>query len=167
MKTFNFIDYEKGGYKMYLYEELLTETTTNNLIVKEKDLQGRDGLIKENRIAIRTDLTNTQKSCVLAEELGHYHMNVGNILDLTDPNNVKQEYLGRMWGYNRLIGLMGIIKAYEAGCQTKYEIADFLNVTEDFLSEALESYTHKYGVCTVLDNYTIYFLPCLGVMKIV
>lgn len=51
---------------MYLYEELLTETTTNNLIVKEKDLQGRDGLIKENRIAIRTDLTNTQKSCVLA-----------------------------------------------------------------------------------------------------
>ena len=59
MKTFNFIDYEKGGYKMYLYEELLTETTTNNLIVKEKDLQGRDGLIKENRIAIRTDLTNT------------------------------------------------------------------------------------------------------------
>lgn len=106
MKTFNFIDYEKGGYKMYLYEELLTETTTNNLIVKEKDLQGCDGLIKENRIAIRTDLTNTQKSCVLAEELGHYHMNVSNILDLTDPNNVKQEYLGRMWGYNRLIGLM-------------------------------------------------------------
>lgn len=57
---------------MYLYEELLTETTNNNLIVKEKDLQGCDGLIKENRIAIRTDLTNTQKSCVLAEELGHY-----------------------------------------------------------------------------------------------
>ena len=94
-------------------------------------------------------------------------MNVGNILDLTDLNNVKQEYLGRMWGYNRLIGLMGIIKAYEAGCQTKYEIADFLNVTEDFFSETLEAYTHKYGVCTVLDNYIIYFLPCLGVMKIV
>ena len=49
MKTFNFIDYEKGGYKMYLYEELLTETTNNNLIVKEKDLQGCDGLIKESQ----------------------------------------------------------------------------------------------------------------------
>ena len=64
------------------------------------------------------------------------------------------------------------VEAYKSGNltpeeQTKYEIADFLNVTEDFLSEALESYTHKYGVCTVLDNYTIYFLPCLGVMKIV
>ena len=128
---------------MYLYEELLTETTTNNLIVKEKDLQGRDGLIKENRIAIRTDLTNTQKSCVLAEELGHYHMNVGNILDLTDPNNVKQEYLGRMWGYNRLIGLMGIIKAYEAGCQTKYEIAQELGILDKVLEGGWKSLSAK------------------------
>lgn len=32
---------------------------------------------------------------------------------------------------------------------------------------SFEAYTHKYGVCTVLDNYAIYFLPCLGVMKIV
>lgn len=148
------------------YEKLLSEVYEYKIIVKEKDLQGHDGLIFGNRIAIRTNLTTIQKSCVLAEEFGHYHMNTGDILNQKNLNNSKQEHLGRMYAYNRLIGLTDIIKAYEAGCQNQYETAEFLNVTEEFLTDAISAYRSKYGTFTTFNNYAIYFIPNLGVMKL-
>ena len=66
---------------------------------------------------------------------------------------------------NRLIGLMGIIHAFNAGCQNKYEIADFLDVTEEYLEECISCYRDKYGVYTTVDNYVIYFIPYLTVIK--
>lgn len=151
---------------MNLYESLISEAEKQGIVAKEKDLIAHDGLAFGNRIAIRSSMNTTKKTCVLSEELGHCHMNFGNILDTKIPNNTKQEHLGRLWGYNRLIGLMGIVRAYEAGCQNQYEIADYLNVSEEFLIEAISTYRSKYGVCTTIDNYTIYFIPSLGVMKI-
>lgn len=80
------------------------------------------------RIAIRKDIkTTTEKSCVLAEELGHYYTSSGDILDQTDTMNRKQEYRARLYGYNLKIGLMGIIQAYEHSCRNLYEMAEFLN----------------------------------------
>ena len=67
------------------------------LIVKEKPLINNDGRIYKNRIAIRTDLTDIEKSCVLAEELGHYYTTVGDILDQSDDGNRKQERRARLW----------------------------------------------------------------------
>ena len=149
------------------YEDLLIEADNEGLIVKEKDLQGADGLIHGNRIAIRKDIpTTAEKACVLAEELGHYHTAVGDILDLSDPNNMKQEYKGRVWGYDRRIGLLGIIKAFDYGCQSGCEIAEYLDTTEKYLEEAICYYRSKYGVCTIVDRYVIYFIPNLSVAKL-
>lgn len=145
------------------YEDLLIEADENNLITKEKPLPVSKGRIKGNRIAIRTGMTETEKACVLAEELGHYHTSVGNILDMNNTQNQKQELVARMWGYNRLIGLYGIIDCYKAGCQSIYEMAEHLDVTEEFLSEALERHRQKFGKSVQFDNYTIYFEPSLKV----
>lgn len=143
------------------------EADNEGLIVKEKALQGADGLIKGKRIAIRKDIpTTAEKACVLAEELGHYHTAVGNILDLSDPNNMKQEFKGRVWGYDRKIGLLGIIKAFDRGCQSRYEIADCLGTSEKYLEEAIDYYRSKYGVYTTIDRYIIYFIPNLSVTKL-
>lgn len=148
------------------YEELLNSSHLEGLIVKEKNIPGYNGRIYKNRIAIHSELnTSSEKACVLAEELGHYYTTVGNILDQSSVSNRKQELRARMWAYNKMIGLMGIIRAYEYGCQTKYEVAEYLEVTEDFLDEALERYRQKYGAFTAVDNYVIYFEPCLGVAK--
>lgn len=149
------------------YEELLMESEKQNLIVKEKDLPGYKGRIYKNRIAIRKDMTTIEKACVLAEELGHHETTVGNIIDLSVSWNRKQERQARLNGYNRMIGLMGIVRAYEAGCQNQHEIAEFLNVTEEYLLECIECYRDKYGTMKSIDNYTIYFIPHLAVMKIV
>ena len=148
------------------YEALLEEAHQEGLIVKEKPLKYNNGRIKGKRIAIRQDIeTNTEKTCVLAEELGHHHTSVGNILDMDDMRNRKQERQARLWGYNRLIGLTGIITAFRAGCQNRHEIAELLDVTEDFLQECIDCYRDKYGVYTEVDNYVIYFIPNLAVME--
>ena len=149
------------------YDDLLAVANEKGLKVKEKSLSGNDGRIMGNRIAIRKDMTTTEKACVLAEELGHHETTVGNIIDMSVSWNRKQERQARLNGYQRMIGLMGIVKAYEAGCQNQYEIAEFLNVTEEYLLECIECYRDKYGTMKSIDNYTIYFIPYLAVMKMV
>lgn len=89
-----------------IYEALLDEAYQSGLSVKEKPLKYNNGRIKGSRIAIRKDIdTTTEKACVLAEEMGHHYTSVGNILDMSDARNRKQERQARMWAYNRLIGL--------------------------------------------------------------
>lgn len=146
------------------YEQLLAHSDEAGLVVREKPLKYNDGRIKGNRIAIRQNIeTQKEKACVLAEELGHHYTSSGNILDQTKTENVKQEQRARMWAYNKQIGLYGIINAYKRGCRNIHEMADHLDVTEEFLRDALDAYRLKYGQCVDIDNYTIYFEPYLMV----
>ena len=125
------------------------------------------GLYCDGVIAVSKDIeTSAEKSCIIAEELGHHLTATGNILDQKDISSRKQELRGRAWAYNRLIGLTGIIKAYKAGCRNRYEMAQNLEVTEDMLQDAINFYREKYGLCAQVDNYTIYFEP-LGVMELI
>lgn len=142
------------------YEELLIEADENGLITREKNLFASKGLIKGNRIAIKKDIpTLTEKSCVLAEELGHFYTTTGCILDQDDSDNRKQELKARMWAYDKQVGLSGLIDAFENKCETLHDMADYLDVTEEFLIETLEAYASKYGLSKKVGNYTIYFEP--------
>lgn len=150
------------------YEALLVEADNEGLTVKEMPMKYNNGRIKGNRIAIRKDIdTSTEKTCVLAEELGHHHTSVGDILDMSDSGNRKQERQARMWGYNKLIGLSGLIKAFEAGCQDRFEVAEYLGVTDEYLCECLDTYRNKYGVGVTVDDYYIMFIPHLAIGKMV
>lgn len=149
------------------YTDLLIEADNLSLITKDKPLRAHDGRIKRNRIAIRKDMPEIKKKCVLAEELGHYHTTVGDIMDQSSVANRKQEYHARMWAYNKLIGLNGIVSAHKAGCRNAFEIAEHLEVTEEFLQEALDCYRSKYGTCTKFDNYAIFFEPTIGVLELI
>ena len=150
------------------YEMLLDQAESSGLSVQEKPLQYNDGRIRGNRILIRSTIeTRCQKAAVLCEEIGHYETAVGNILDQSVAANRKQELRGRIWAYNRLIGLTGIIRAYKMGCRNRFEVAECLDVPEDTLQEALNYYNARYGVCTQVDNFVIYFEPALGVMELI
>ena len=78
----------------------------------------------------------------------------------------KQERQARLWAYNKQIGLRGLIDAYEHGCQSKYEVAEYLEVTDEFLADCIECYRQKYGIGTTVDNYYIMFIPNLTIGKI-
>lgn len=126
------------------------------------------GLYCDGTIALSDKIpTQSEKSCILAEELGHYHTTVGDIVQQFSDADHKQEHRARVWAYNRLIGMQGIINSYKRGCSSLHDTADYLEVTEEFLSEALMYYKSRYGLFTVVDNYIIYFEPSLGVFELV
>lgn len=138
----------------------------DNVEIKELPLLEHNGLISGHRIAIRKDIeTQKEKACVLAEELGHYHTSSGDILDQSNVVNRKQELRARMWGYNQMIGLTGLVSAVKANCRSVYEIAEYLDVTEDYLKEALAAYRSKYGLGKAVDNYWITFEPSLQIYE--
>ena len=149
------------------YEALLAESDSVGLVVKEKPLKNNNGRVKGNKIAIRQDInTSAEKACVLAEEMGHYHTSVGRILNQSDAENRKQELRAREWAYDRQVGLIGIVESFRAGCQTLSEMAGYLEVTEEFLGDALERYRQKYGIYTTIGHYIIYFEPYLAIAEI-
>ncbi|MCD7882484.1 MAG: ImmA/IrrE family metallo-endopeptidase [Lachnospiraceae bacterium] len=148
------------------YEQMLIQADKERLIVKEKDIPGYGGRIRGNRIAINRDLrTQAEKSCVLAEELGHYYTSSGDILNQETVKNRKQELRARLWAYDQKIGLIGLIEAYKYGCKNRFEAAEYLDVTEEFLQEAVDCYREKYEISVQIDNYVIIFEPSLIIMR--
>ena len=147
------------------YNALLNEANAEGISIKERPFKTYDGRIKGKDIYLRKDMNTAEKSCVLAEELGHYYTTVGDILDMNVFENRKQERQARLWGYNRVIGLFWLIRAYELGCKDKYEIAEYLDVTEEYLEDCIDCYRDKYGEYKIVDNYTIYFIPNLMIFK--
>lgn len=153
---------------MNTYECLQDEACEDGIDVIDHSFESQriKGLYCDGVVAIRKDMNTTQKACALAEEMGHHYTTVGNILDMESIQNRKQERQARLHGYNRLIGLAGLIEAYEHGCRNRYEIAEFLEVTDEFLEDCINCYRDKYGIGTTVDNYYIAFIPHLMVGKI-
>ena len=153
------------------YETLLDAAEQDGITVTEDFDFSKTrfkGLYCDGIIAINRDIkTNTEKTGILAEELGHHHTTYGNILEPHTVSNIKQEGRARLWAYNKLIGLQGIIAAYKHGCTSLHETAEFLEVTEKFLNDSLTAYRQKYGCYTIVDNYVIYFEPALGVLEMI
>lgn len=149
---------------MYLYDILLEECTNKDIEVYEKRMKSK-GLYSDNVIWINEALpTIADKYSILAEELGHYHTTVGDILDQSSLYNRQQELRARSWAYKKLVPLSKIIQAHKEGIKNRYELAQYLEITEDFLENAIKRYKEKYGVTVNYENYTICFEP-LGVME--
>ena len=152
---------------MNMYEYLEDEACRDCIEIFQRKFESQrlKGFYIDGNIAIKQDMSITEKACVLAEELGHHYTTVGNILDQTDVSNRKQELRARLWAYNKQIGLYGIIRAYKRRCQNIAEMAEYLDVTEEFLKDALDQYRSKYGSKVEVDNYIIFFEPQLAVME--
>ena len=148
------------------YEDLLEECRQLDIKVKEISLKGSNGRCSGNRIAIDKSLkTVTEKKCTLAEELGHYHLTVGDITDLSDIKNVKQELKARRYGYKLLIEPDDLVHAMKNGCSNKYEIAEYLNISESCFEEIIEDFKKQYGMGILVGNYYLQFEPYLSLIK--
>ena len=138
---------------MNSYEKQLQSAADRNVLVIESFDMGNDpdhapidGLYLDGCVALSSDLqTTAQKNTILAEELAHHDLTVGDILDQTDAANRRQEQKARTLAYDRLVGLHGLNKAIQHGCKNRYEVAEYLEVTEEFLQEAIDRYKEIYG----------------------
>lgn len=149
------------------YDDLLINANKQGFSVVEIDL-GTDtpcGKCIGNTIYINNRITTKEKACILAEEIGHYYLTVGDITNQKDINNKKQELKARRYGYNLLIEPDDIIHAVKKGCNNRYEIADYLNISEEFFEELIEDYKKRYGVGVLVGNYYLQLEPNLGIIK--
>jgi Zn-dependent peptidase ImmA (M78 family) len=150
------------------YENLIIEAEKEGIEVYEHKFNTTrlKGLCTDNVITINSSVkTETEKKCVLAEELGHYYTSYGCILDRKDMRNLKQEKKAMGWAYEKLVPLEKFVAAYKAGVRNRYELSEFLDVIEEFLEESIKYYKAKYGICVKCDEYIIYFEP-LSILKI-
>lgn len=149
-----------------MYEKLLKEADHLGIETLERPMPKRlKGLYSDNVIWINKNVRSyTEKACTLAEEIGHHHTSFGNILDQSNVLNKKQELAARRWAYKRLVPLSKIVQAQKNGIKNKFELAQYIGVTEDFLDMALSRYKDQHGLFATFENYTIYFEP-LGVLE--
>ena len=77
--------------------------------------------------------------------------------------NRKQELFARRWGYEK-VTLERIIEAIEHNCCNRYEVAEYLNVTDKYFSECIQNYRKKYGVNVRIGKYTLIFEPSFAVL---
>lgn len=147
------------------YEKLLDEAQ-DYIYIYEKPLHRKiKGLQGDNVIWINKNIpTQSEKLSILAEELGHYHTSYGNILDQSKIQNKKQELRARQWAYEKLFPLKKIVQAHKKGIRNRYELADFVGVTEEFIEAALKRYKEKYGNSIYHEGFLVCFEP-LGVVE--
>ncbi|UUG68564.1 hypothetical protein YPHTV1_00002 [Halomonas phage YPHTV-1] len=148
-----------------MYESLQSEAHGLDLDVQERVMLERiKGLYGDNVIWINKNImTSREKACVLAEEMGHHLFTVGDILDQSKINNVKQENIARRWAFAKLVPLEGLIYSFKQGCKSRYDIAETLNITEDFLENSLQYYKEKHGLQVRVDDRHIIFFDPLAI----
>ena len=100
-----------------------------------------DGLYGDGCIWIRENMTVAEKYCTLAEEIGHYKTTAGN--SLFQKNNVanqKKELVARRWAYEYILPRDLIEEAVRNGYTEVWDMAEYLEVDEMFLRDALTYY---------------------------
>ncbi|MGZ9500158.1 ImmA/IrrE family metallo-endopeptidase [Staphylococcus epidermidis] len=141
------------------YEELLTR----NEHIKIKDTHslpnGYSGFYKDGVILIDKNLSERRKAEVLYEELAHHKLTYGNILDQSKFNNRKFENYARRYGYEAALPLHIIVEAHNYGVSNLYELAEYVQLSEEYIAEILKHYKNKYGIGTHYGEYLITFDP--------
>ena len=123
---------------MTKYEELMA--TYGDLFIEERPMIN-DGLYGDGCIWIREDMTAAEKYCTLAEEIGHYKTTAGNILfQKNNVANQKKELVARRWAYEYILPRDLIEEAVRNGYTEVWDMAEYLEVDEMFLREALTYY---------------------------
>jgi len=149
------------------YESLLKVAEQSGIYAYEKVLPPNiKGLYADNIICINRKQSVVSKACAVIEEIGHHHLTVGDILDQSDVRNRKQELRARQWAYQCMIPLDRIVKAHYARISGRYDLAEYLGVTEAFLQAAIDRFTEKYGLSVKVDDKHIVLFDPLGVIEI-
>lgn len=147
---------------MNSYEKMISDLEKKDIVIREANFKSSaNGLYQDGVIAINKKLETTkEKICILAEEEGHHEKTYGNIQKLDNIENIKQEYKARLYAYEKLISLDALSLLLREGITDKYNLADALNVTDNFLEDALLTYKNKYGDKIINTKYgSIVFEP--------
>ncbi|MHD0383387.1 ImmA/IrrE family metallo-endopeptidase [Staphylococcus simulans] len=120
---------------------------------------GYKGFYSDDLIFIDKKLSDAEKLENLFEELAHHKLTYGNILDQSTFNNRKFENYARRHGYENALPLNKIIGAYRYGVSSLHELADYVQLSEEYVHTVLQHYKNKFGLSTCHNGYLIRFEP--------
>lgn len=126
------------------------------------------GLAVDGGIGLSSEIeTERERKCILAEEIAHTELNTGDILDLSNASNRKQEMRAHKRAVYNLVPFERLIDAIiDLRDETSiYSLARELDVTEEFIVEAIEIYSNKYGERKDYGAYVVFFHPFRVVEK--
>ncbi|MBC6133489.1 toxin [Listeria booriae] len=118
---------------------------------------GLYGAYRNGHILLEKRQSIRDKKIIVMEEIQHHKSSVGTIIDETNINNKKQENFARNLVYDNFITIATIIHCHNQGFVYYYEVAEYLNLPEEFIQDAVEYYRLKYGAIYKTDGYTLYF----------
>lgn len=126
------------------YENIKSRLAVGLIIIERPLPPTVKGLYADGVIAINQQLTDIEKACTLLEEIGHYRLTHGDILDQSNIDNKKQEQRARDWAASNAISINEInaLKA-DPTIECNYHAAERLCVTEEMLRHAYEYYARK------------------------
>ena len=107
-------------------------------------------------ILINSKMTESEKYEVLSEEIGHYKTTFGNITNLDDIRNLKQEIKARDTSIKEICSINNIIECIKKGARDKDEIAEMLGVSNELFNSAIIYHSRKTPVI-FKDNLMLYF----------
>lgn len=103
------------------------------------------GLVHRDVIYLNKECGYRERTQVIAEEIGHGLTTAGDITEYNTADKRQQENVARLWGIERLVSLDGLIKSWKLGLDNISDIADYFEVTPEYLVGALRAYCDKYG----------------------
>ncbi|NDQ79789.1 toxin [Staphylococcus aureus] len=144
---------------MGLYEETLIQH--DYIEVREADVlpDNLDGVWLGDLILIKRGLSDREKAGILFEELAHNKLTYGDIADYSIFNNRKFENYARRHGFTSAVPLHEIVEAYNYGVRNLYELSEYLQLSEEYILEAIENYKKIYGIGTHYGEYSITLEP--------
>lgn len=140
--------------------ENLCRLVPNCRILERNDMPfGLSGLYLEtqNVILMKEKIPYKKKVEVLSEEIGHYYTSAGDITDY--KKNAKQESLARRKGYELIINFDTLIDAWKNGIHNLYSMAEYFEVSQDFILKSIEHLKQKYGLVVMHKDYRILLDP--------
>lgn len=82
----------------------------------------------------------TEEKELLAEELGHYYCNAFYNSSSSPSTIAQKEYRANKWKCTVLVSVNDFIDAFKKGLKNVYEIAEYLNLSEDTVIFAYNYY---------------------------
>lgn len=144
---------------MGVYEDLCIANDWVEIEETDRLPSFQPGFYRNGKIYIKSSLSETRKAEVLYEELAHHKLTYGNILDQSKWINRKFENYARRAGYQAALPLRIIIEAYHYGINNLHELAEYVELSEEYIIKVIEFYKNKYGLSTYFNCHVIKFEP--------
>lgn len=133
---------------MNRFEELENEASNMGIDVIDTDIPIENmnaaylNLCGVERIFLRNSGTVRERTCWIAEELGHHHTGPDRILNYSCVDDWRAEAHARGWAHMRLL-TPDAVRTAARNTDDIFEIAEALDVSVEFLRESIDDFQAK------------------------